>query len=199
MKPITLLILFIFFITGCDTKKQTVSTPPTPLIDGSVDDYKALGVEPINIADDVNLYVYQNGHYVWLAYDYPEGSFGTMDLKLLSPSFQDTINLHVSAQLGEWMLTPDSPRPDNANSDLWWNATGWTANTVWINGMDRSGEQPRFRFKNANARELQLSKDRFGRGEWKLKLMIRPLKGSDGEFFDTTYPAGSEMMVINVD
>ncbi|MGE0589950.1 MAG: hypothetical protein AB7O48_15335 [Cyclobacteriaceae bacterium] len=199
MKILILFTTLTALLIGCSTKQEPTSSIPAPLVDGSIDDYKALGVKPVTIADSVNLYTYQNEHYCWLAYDYPEGSFGTMDLKLLSPSFQDTINLHVSAQLGEWMLTPDSPKPDNANSDLWWNANGWTANTVWINGMDRSGEQPRFRFKNANARELQLSKARFGKGQWKLKLMIRSLKGENGEFFDINYPPGPEMMIVNID
>lgn len=199
MKFASMLIAFAALCVACEIKRDARSNVPPPLIDGSIDDYKALGVTPIAIAENVNLYTYQNGHYFWLAFDYPEGSFGTLDLKLLSPSLQDTINLHVSAQLGEWMLLSDYPKPENMNSDLWWNAKGWTANTVWINGLDQTGEQTRFRFKNANAREIQLSKARFGRGNWKLKLLIRSLKNVDGDFFDVNYPSGNEMMVVQAE
>ena len=55
-------------------------------------------------------------------------------------------------------------------SDLWWNVKGWTANPVWINGSDRSSDQPRCR----------------------CKMEIRSVKGADGKFYDVVFPKAGE-------
>ncbi|WP_421765041.1 hypothetical protein [Ekhidna sp.] len=177
------LIFLIALLVSC----QQHENPAPPLVDGSIEDFRSLNVPPIELMSETNLYFYQDKHYVWIAFDYPDGSYGTADLKLLSPKLSDTINLHVSAQLGEWYLTEGSPRPDNPQSDLWWNHSGWYANEVWPNGTDNSGEEPQPNFKNAKAREIQISKERFGKGEWKLQIEIRAIQTSEG-FTSITFP-----------
>lgn len=179
----SLLTSLIVLLVSCQQSEK----PAPPLVDGSIEDFKRLNVKPIVLNEGVNFYLYQNDHYVWIAYDYPEGSYGTADLKLLTPQLSDTINLHISAQLGEWFLTEGYPRPDNPQSDLWWNHNGWYANEIWPNGTDRSGEEPQPDFKNAKAREIQISKERFGKGEWQFQIEIRAIQTSEG-FTSITFP-----------
>ena len=166
------------------------------MVDGNIQDFINLAITPEVIGEGVNLYTYQDKHYVWFAYDYPNDSYGTLDLKIISPNEPDTVNLHVSAQLGEWYLNEGSPKPENSTSELWWNHKGWTANEVWMNGMDQSDVTPRPNFKSGAAREIQLSKKRFGRGEWKINMNIRMLKGADGEMFSVDYPSNDAMLTI---
>ena len=189
-----LLLLIIPFVFSC----QPNNDPKPPLVDGSIDDFKALGVEPITIGYGVNLYLYQDQHYVWVAYDYPESSFGTIDLQLVAPALEDTINLHVSAQIGEWMVEEGTPRPENPESGLWWNHKGWYANEVWINGMDTTGGKTNYRFKNAPAREIQLSKERFGRGTWNFKMNIRAIR-TPGGFSSSTFPKDDTFYSLTID
>ena len=177
-------LLSLLFVS-CNTLKDE---PLPPLVDGKYDDYVRLGVKPIELSEDVNLYIYQNAHYVWLAYNYTEGSFGTLDLEIDTETLEKPLNLHVSAQLGEWEVGNEAQQPKEGTSDLWWETVGWTANVVWLNGMDRSGDEPRINFKNAESRELQISKARFGKGLWKLKFNIRAIVGADGERYEINYP-----------
>ncbi|MCK0110387.1 hypothetical protein MWU58_13880 [Flavobacteriaceae bacterium S0825] len=186
MRPSFLFLYIILLITtSCNSNK--ISLEP-PLVDGKYDDYVRLGVEPIALSDDVNLYIYQNEHYVWLAYNYPEGSFGTLDLEIDSESLDTPLNLHVSAQLGEWEIGNDEQQPKDSTSDLWWEIDGWTSNVVWLNGMDRTGDEPQINFKNAECREIQISKSRFGKGIWRLKFNIRAIVGGNGERYEINYP-----------
>ena len=189
--PFVVLIVVIF---GCTPE---IKEEP-PLIDGSVADYQRLGIAPVSISEEVNFYQYQNEHYVWLAYDYPDGSYGTIDLKLVSPNLSDTLNLHVSGQIGEWWVEKGSPRPDRPESDLWWNHQGWYANEVWINGMDTTGGNARYKFKNGKAREIQLSKARFGKGVWNLQLNINAIRTNEGAFKSVRYPSDSTFFELNV-
>jgi hypothetical protein len=185
------LVLALFFLAA----PYSVAQEP-PLVDGDCDEYSRLKAKQIAISNDITLSIFQDKHFVWLCYGYPEGSFATVDLKLKTPALSETLNLHVSAQLGEWPVTKPELIPPNPESDLWWNAKGWTANPVWINGMDRTGAQARYRFKNAKAREFQLSKRRFGRGEWQFSMEIRRIKGSDGNFYDVVFPRGGELYTL---
>ena len=185
--------ILVFILIGCATDR----TAP-PMVDGNCEDYERLGVVPIQIHDAVNLYFYQDEHYVWIGFDYPEGSYGTMDLKLKTPTLEKTVNLHVSAQIGEWLADQPETAPDTPESDQWWNNTGWIANPVWINGTDTTGGQRRYKFKNAGARELQLARERFGEGNWELQLQIRAIRQEDGTFTSVLSPADSSMFVYTV-
>ena len=178
---------------------ETIDAPEPPLVDGKYDDYVRLGVAPIVLSDDVNLYIYQNKHYVWLAYNYPEESFGTLDLEIDTDSLDKPLNLHVSAQLGEWEVGNDEQQPKDSVSDLWWETEGWISNVVWLNGMDRPGDEPQINFKNAECRELQISKTRFGKGTWQLKFNIGAIVGADGERYEINYPENGDYysLVVN--
>ncbi len=189
--------LLVFVLIACNQVKDFSSTLAPPLIDGFADEYEKLGVTPIGIADSVNLYFYQDDFFVWIAYTYPKGSYGTTDIDLETEKLANPLNLHVSAQIGEWPVNQPETAPQNPESDLWWNMKGWYANEVWINGMDRSGEVPRYRFKNAQAREIQLSKERFGSGKWKLRMEIRAIQLGD-ERVKFLFPADSSRYVLNV-
>ena len=68
-----------------------------PLVDGNCSEYPPLKAERISVSKDVDLHIYQDRHFVWLCYTYPDGSFATADLKLTAPALTFQINLHVSA------------------------------------------------------------------------------------------------------
>ena len=183
---------------ACNSKEKHKLIGPTPLIDGKYDDYIALGVKPVTIFDGVDLYIYQNEHYVWICYSMPEGSYGTLDMHIETDKVKDSLNLHVSGQIGEWYLNDLSTAPDSPESDKWWNMEGWNSNVVWPNGMDRNGENFRYRFKLATARELQLSKVRFGKGDWKIKMKIGSIKRNDGTYGRFEYPDDGSFYTIKV-
>jgi hypothetical protein len=66
------------------------------------------------------------------------------------------------------------------------------SNVVWLNGMDRSGEEPQINFKNAESREIQISKSRFGKGTWKLRFNIRAITEAHGERYEINYPENDQ-------
>ncbi len=152
----------------------------TPLVDGRIEDFQKLGVEPVQIDENVDLYLYQNDHNVWLAYTYPDGSYGTCDLYLSTEKLEEPVNLHVSAQLGQWPANSPEMAPDVPNSDQWWNHDGWYANEIWPNGFVMMDGLREMNFKNATAREFQFTKEKFGRGTWKMRFDIRAIKTTDG-------------------
>jgi hypothetical protein len=169
-----------------------------PLVDGSCDEYTSLGAESVPLSSDVVLRIYQDKFFVWMCYGYPEGSFGTLDLTLTTSTLKEGLNLHASAQLGEWPADKPDLAPTSPESELWWNIHGWTANPVWINGMDNTSDKPRYRFKNAKARELQPNKQRFGSGVWRFKLEIRNIKGTDGRQYDIAFPKDGTQYLLKV-
>lgn len=181
-------LTFLVALAVLSSCKNKADSLPPPMVDGKLDDFKQLKIEPISISENVDLYIYQDDFFVWLGYDYPEGSYGTLDLQIDTDNFEKPINLHVSAQLGEWEVGNESQQPQTSTSDLWWEFKGWTANEVWMNGIDRSGERANPKFKNAQAREIQLSKQRFGKGTWKLKFNIRAIKNQDGVLDAINFP-----------
>ncbi len=55
---------------------SSVSGQEPPLVDGDCSDYVRLNIKPISVSNEVSLYIYQDKHFVWMCYTYPEGSFG---------------------------------------------------------------------------------------------------------------------------
>ncbi|NER16562.1 hypothetical protein [Spongiivirga citrea] len=196
MKYTIFSVLVISILAGCNSKHNQNESLPAPLVDGKYDDYIALGIEPITISEGVDLYTYQNEHYVWICYTMPEGSYGTLDMHIETEKVGDSLNLHVSGQNGEWYLNAPGTAPDSPESDRWWNMNGWNSNVVWPNGMDRNGEDFRYRFKLTRARELQLSKARFGKGNWNLKMKIGSIKRKDGSYDKFEFPNDGSFFII---
>lgn len=159
------------------------------MVDGRCSEASYAENESIELGAGVTLHHYIDEHYVWLCYDYLEGSYGTLDLELDTPKLERAINLHVSAQLGEWPADEPDSAPQSGNSDQWWEISGWTSNVVWMNGMDDESDPPQINFKNAEAREMQISKARFGGGQWTLRFNIRALSLPDGGRSNILYPA----------
>ena len=199
MKHLFKIVMIIVTLVSCDSKENKSESIAAPLVDGKYNDYIALNIQPLKIHDLVDLYIYQNDHYVWLCFTLPEGSYGILDMHIQTPAVKDSLNLHVSGQIGEWYLNDPSTIPENPESDKWWNMDGWNANFVWPNGMDRLENDFRYRFKLSEARELQLSKDRFGRGEWQLKMKIGSIRKPDGSFTSFYFPDDKSFYSLNVD
>lgn len=175
----------------------TLAAPAPPLVDGDCSDYRLPGTRTFPVAPGVELHVAEDEHFVWFCYTYPAGSMAQLDMTLKTARLAEPLNLHVSAQLGEWPARKPELAPADPNSDLWWNTRGWTANTLHINGMDTSGPAPRYRWKHTPARELQLSKQRFGGGRWEFALAIYQVKQGD-VLRTVNFPAAGTMQSIEV-
>lgn len=193
-KSLLITFLPVLFFYSC----HNTTNPAPPLVDGSCQEYEGLEAQIIALDYGVKLHMYQDDHYVWFCYCYADGSFGTLDMEVESPNLDGPLNLHVSAQLGEWPINQPELAPKNSQSDKWWNHKGWTANEVWMNGLNRTEERTSPRWKNAPARELQLSKTRFGRGDWKIKMQINSVKKPDEGLASITFPADADTYTLKV-
>jgi hypothetical protein len=165
------------------------ASPGYPMLDGHCGDVAALSQERHEVVDGVELFVFQDRDYVWLCYTIPDGNFGMVDVAVASPGLAEPMNLHVSAQLGEWPIASPDLAPAEATSPQWWNHHGWTAAVVPFNGVEEIDGQSRYKFKPTPGRELQLGKARFGRGTWRLSLSIRGITGPDGAALTPRFPA----------
>ncbi|GEM_PF-3481093 len=189
-------IFFLFLLTSCGS--NTVQNQLHPMVDGSKSEWELVDKEAIPISDDVTLFIFQNDSYVWIAYDFPKESFATLDMVIETEKVRTPLNLHVSAQLGEWPLGQEESIPKSPTSDLWWNNSGWTANNLWVNGIDTlTYSTPELKIKKSEIREIQLSKDRFGRGEWKIKLKINAIKTKNGNFTNLQFPEDETYHMID--
>ncbi|WP_282043047.1 hypothetical protein [Winogradskyella flava] len=199
MRPILFLALVITSLVSCEEQNNSNSVSEPPIVDGFDNEYKSLNTTSLKISDDVTLRVYQNEHFVWLTYNVPEDSYGTMDMVLESPNLTEPINLHVSAQVGEWPANKPELAPQVPESDKWGITKGWTGNPIWLKGLDRSGTEPQLKFKSAPARELQISKSYFGKGVWKFNLEIRAIKDNDGKSQSLIFPKDDAQFELIVD
>lgn len=161
--------------------------PAYPLLDGDCSEYASLAQQTLQIAPGVELNVFQDSDYVWFCYGYPAGSYGALDLIVDAPGLEEPLNLHVSAQLGEWPAARPDEAPQEENSDLWWVVSGWWANSVSINGRRETDDGWQFKYRPTPGRELQISKERFGRGVWHLKFDISLIRTADG-FVSVHFP-----------
>lgn len=203
--PLSLLkasIVTIFTTCFLTSLSANPSHKAPPMIDGQCNEYSELGAKSVKIDDAVTMQIYQNQHFVWLCYNYPDGSYGTLDMIVDAPGLEEAMNLHVSAQLGEWPAEKPDMAPDEGNSPLWWNHKGWTANEVWFNGYRMrktdKGEEQVANWNNAPAREIQLSKNHFGRGEWKLRININAIQGKDDKRYSVVHPSEDEFYTLKV-
>lgn len=167
---------------------------PAPMVDGRCDEYMALGAHRYEVADGVTLRVHEDDHYFWLCYDVPPGSMGLLDMRVESKALPESLNLHVSAQLGEWPADHPERAPQTADSDQWWRFHGWIANAAWFNGFDVTNTPPSPRFQDAPGRELQLAKARFG-AQPRILLKIR-LRGADRRFQAISFPADGRLHAL---
>ncbi|HEX7029039.1 MAG TPA: hypothetical protein VF254_00405 [Gammaproteobacteria bacterium] len=146
--------------------------PAEPMLDGDCDEHVELAESVYEINEKVTLYITEREDHVWFCYTVPEGRMGVLDLTVDSPGLEQALNLHVSAQLGEWPANDPGAAPAGPEDPRWWNVAGWHANTLRFRGM-RETEQGRYPvFRSAHAREMQLAMGRFGTGVWKLVFAI---------------------------
>jgi hypothetical protein len=159
-----------------------------PLLDGRCDEYRSIGAHVIAESDTISVLLFQDANYVWLCYTLPGDSYGTLDLEMDAPGLADPVNLHVSAQLGEWRIGHPEEIPQSAASDRWWSVHGWWSNAVSWNGTRETDDGPRQNFQSSEGRELQLSKERFGRGSWRLRFAIGSVRNADAEMKQIVLP-----------
>lgn len=171
------------------------NAPAYPLLDGDCAEYAGLRAPVHEIAPGIRLHVFADAGYVWLCYTVPADSHGTLDLRVETPRLDEPLNLHVSAQLGEWRADHPEEAPQDANSDQWWKIRGWYSNALRLNGVRETDNGRRTHFVGSKARELQLSRARFGGGEWRLAFDIGMLRGADGEWTSIRWPRSGPFVV----
>lgn len=192
-------LLLLLVLSACSAPPPSPpSVTPAPLVDGDCGEYPELQAERLALAPGVELHLHQDQHYVWMCAALPPESFGTVDLRLETPQLSEPLNLHVSAQLGEWPADRADAVAQSPDDEIWWSIEGWTANPLLFSGLDRSNERVRPRFRRARARELQLSKARFGHGEWRFTLKLTGLRDADGALFGIEYPTDGSLHVLPV-
>jgi hypothetical protein len=179
-------LLLLAALAACTPKATSRTTPAYPLLDGRCDEYTSLAAEHHDVAPGVELFVFQDTSYVWLCYTLPHDAFGPLDLVVAAPGLDEPLNLHASAQLGEWPASKPDAMPKDASSEQWWNQHGWTGMPVRFNGAAADGT---IKFRPTPTRELQLGKRRFGRGTWRLRATIYGVGGGGS---DAKFPAAGD-------
>ena len=175
---ITVLISMSLITTACFSQEIT---PSTPLMNDNCNEYTSLGAKIHSLKKDVKLFEFQNKDYVWFCLGMETESMIALDIYIDSPALAEAQNLHMSAQLGQWPIGKREEGPQGGNSDKWWRVNGWWANVGSFNGF-RDTERKKVKFRGSIGKEIQLSKNHFGRGDWKLNFNIRGQQS-------ITYPA----------
>ena len=78
--------------------------------------------------------------------------------------------------------------PKDGASPIWGKVEGWWANVVPFGGLITTPEGRQVNYKAIPGREMQLSKQRFGRGEWKLVATISDVAVPAGERISVRWP-----------
>jgi hypothetical protein len=164
MKYLTRLLALILLFS------HVVYAQMTPMVDGDCSEYSETNSNLIELSKDVNWYIYQGIDYVWFCFTFPKGGVGMIDLQIETDKTGGVINLHSSAQLGEWKLNGEGSMPKTQVSSKWWNNNGWVASFSKFNGVLEPNEYSKTHanFKRPKAIEMQLSKKRFGRRVWNI-------------------------------
>ena len=159
------------------------ATTLEPMLDGRCDEYA--GAETHALGGSVRMFLTQTRDHVWLCFAVPEGSYGTLDLRIEAPRLPKALNLHASAQLGEWVADDPAAAPKNGRDPLWWRLGGWWANVVRAGGV--IGGQ--IDYRTLTGREIQLSKARFGRGDWRVSANLSDVAAPAGQMSAVKWPA----------
>lgn len=166
-----------------------------PMLDGECDEYSpAVGQAS---AGQVSGFVRETRDHVWICFGVPEGSYASVDLRLEAPKLKSALNLHASAQLGEWAADDPAAAPTSANGQGWWNAAGWWASTTPFNGSIATPQGRQINFRTVRGREFQLSKVRFGRGTWRLSAALADVRTGPDRNGEARWPAaGSYRLTV---
>lgn len=141
------------------------------LLDGRCDPAEYAKSESRDLDHGVVFHAMHDEHFVTLCADLPPDSLGTMDLYLQSESGGPITNLHISGQVGErTYMEGEDPEWK------WGNHQGWYGPPVAFRGMTKRPDgSDRASFADASGREIRLSKGRFGKGPWKLRIELRAI------------------------
>lgn len=154
------------------------TAPAPPMVDGDCGEYAALGAQRHVVDADVALSIHQDRHCIRVCCTLPEHSFGMLDMRVESDALAKPLNLHVSAQLGEWPADDPEAAPRSASSDVRWRTRldGQLAAVSWAGHL---GCIARPAFVHARGREVQLARSRFGSGPVRLVLDIARIRRAD--------------------
>lgn len=162
-----------------------------PMLDGRCDEHVEIA-NTYAVDAGVTAYVRQTKDHVWLCFTLPPDSHGTTDLRVEAPKLAKALNIHASAQLGEWAADDPDSAPKDGASPIWGKVDGWWANVVPFGGLTTTPEGRQVNYKTIPGRELQLSKRRFGRGEWKLVATISDVAAAGNERISVRWPSSGQ-------
>ncbi len=143
--------------------------PSTPLMNDNCNEYTAMGAKIHSLKKDVRLFEFQNKDYVWFCLGMETKGMMILDMYIDAPALGEAQILHISARIGQWT---DGKRDEGPQGvDRWWHVDGWWANAAGYNGF-KDEERTKLNFYRSTGKEMQLSKNHFGRGEWNLNFKI---------------------------
>lgn len=166
-------------------KRSTVSVK----IDGQIGSEEWDGAHELKIAPDVTLLIFHTKDSVHLAVRLRTDSPSYVDLFLLLND-EKPINLHASMQVGERKL-PRAGWTDRDPPTHWGRQDRWKANSVKEVPGKPASAPLRETIVPYDGFEFLLSKDRFGRRDWRLRLEVRDFAG---ERKDIVFPNPSSRM-----
>lgn len=135
-------------------------------------------------AGATELLVQQDDDTVYLCVPLPPDSYGTMDLYVLPAGTTQPVNLHASAQVGERQRTPEG-WPDWTFG----NYHGWYSPPVALSASSVVDGRARLTFGAVAAREVAISKAKFGSTRWQFMIEIRAL--GSGKTGSVRFPAAA--------
>jgi hypothetical protein len=155
------------------------------LLDGRCEADEWARAGRLDLGRGATLLMQETTEDVFLCLRGPAGGLNTLDLYVVSPRAPTPADLHVSAQVGERVLTP-AGWPDWQ----WRNQQGWYGTQVPFAGVTTVDGQMRPDFATGTDRELQLSKARFGPLPWRVRVELRTM-GADRKG-SVIYPDGTK-------
>ena len=182
--------LLVVALAACASTSTPPRSPAYPLLDSRCDEYQALAHERHTIAPGMELFAFQDRDYVWLCYTTAAPNHAPMDMVVSAPALAEPLDIHVSAQLGEWPANREDLVPKDGASELWWNHQGWGALTIPFNGLTADGK---VNWRQMPGREMQIAKARFGRGSWKLRFKIYNVRFGEAEPTTIEFPKTGEL------
>lgn len=188
-------VLFASMVVAEPTKPQITRVPHRTTqaveIDGRIRSEEWDGSHELLITPDVTLMMFHTKDDVLLAVRLKTAAPAYVDMFLLLED-EKRVNLHASMQVGEREL-PSAGWTDRAPPTHWGKQDRWQANFVrQVQGKPETAPLSES-LVPYDGFEFRLSKDRFGRKGWRLRLEVRDFMG---ERKDIVFPTQSNRMDV---
>lgn len=189
-KLILILLMAIIFVPSA--RATTIDVPKLKesnvIVNGKCNDWEWNNANSTNLGQGVKLKTQQTNNLLYLCFELPPESIGTVDMYIDTPKLKAPKLLHVSAKAGE--------KINDSDSWDWWNNEYWNANVSRFDKCPSESPKGFGYFTDAPAREFQFYKPAFGEGEWKLLIKLHSIKSADGKYIEFKYPEKGKREII---